>query len=86
MKEITSTEIEIEYKEHLIPLAIDGYVEYSVDRSYGEDADGNRGEKLVTVDEVEIVDAYDEDGNGYELNEQQLEQAKEALARKFLEG
>ena len=66
-------------------LAVEGTVEYSVDIDYGSDADGNRGCRKVTVDDVTDVWASDEDGEIIELDKEDLELAKDNLVQKFLE-
>ena len=87
MKELMTAKMEIYVDaETFHEIAIEGYVNYSVDRNYGADADGNRGSVLKEVDDVTNLSAYNEDGDYVELNESQKDRACEILTRSFLES
>lgn len=47
----------------------------SVDNSYGEDADGNRGVPRVVVDDATVLWAEDEDGHDIKFVSGDLERA-----------
>lgn len=64
-------------------LYIDGYVHYSEDYSYGEDADGKRGVYRMGVENVSDVMASDAYGETIELNDVEEELAKDLLTEKF---
>lgn len=65
---------------------VDGYVIYSVDDDYGSDADGNRGVIRTTVEEVQNVEVYDEEGTEVDLDKEEKEQAEQILIDKFKDG
>jgi hypothetical protein len=83
---IETTKMMITRVEEEIEVHVDGYVLFTTDTRYGEDADGNRGEARTFVEDVEEVSAYDVFGNEIELTEDEMETAKQSLADKFLVG
>ena len=64
---------------------IEGYIIFEVDNRYGENADGNMGEKKIFVTDVTDITAYtiitDDE---IELNEEQKKEAEQILISKFL--
>jgi hypothetical protein len=84
-RELVMTSVEVEHEKDLVELQVEGYVYFSVDKSYGEDADGNRGESRTFVEEVQDVMAYKDDGEEYALTMAQKEKAEQALVDKFLD-
>lgn len=82
MKEVVTTHMEMGQSI----INIDGYVHYHVEMNYGEDADGNRGEKRIFVDDVTNIQAYTEGLDIIVLTNEDKERASEKLAREFLEG
>jgi hypothetical protein len=83
MKEIITAEMEI---NEGVTVTIDGYVEYTIDRDYGSDADGNRGMSRTIVEDVTDIAAYDEELGPIALTKEDTEKAGDVLIRKFLEG
>lgn len=75
---------EIDRGGALIPVDIIGIVKYKVDRRYGEDADGHRGETRTIVDEVVDIHAWDDDVKELLLNVREEEAVANTLTRKFL--
>lgn len=68
-------------------IDVDGYVEYHEETNYGADADGNRGEKRIFVDDVIKIYAWDDyKQKEVELTKNQLDLAAEILTHRFLEG
>ena len=67
-------------------INVEGYVNYSIDKSYGEDADGNRGSVKTIVHNVDYIGACYEDGEEVVLGKVEREMACDRLANKFLEG
>lgn len=82
MRTVISTDMILKNKE----ITIDGYVHFSVNNSYGEDADGKRAISVVEVKEVSDVAAYDKDMREIKLAEIDIDRAKDKLAIAFLEG
>lgn len=80
-KELVTTTIMIDDVE----VNIDGYVHYYVDKNYGADADGNRGQVCTFIDDVTDVSAYLDDVR-IELSPRDLQRATVALGNLFLEG
>ena len=75
------------YHDGFQEVNIEGNVIFSEDRSFGEDADGNRAIKRTTVEEVIDVMAFtQEEGYYIELTKFDKEQAEHILTLKFLEG
>jgi hypothetical protein len=83
MKELVSTTVQINAEQY---ANVDGYVHYHVDRFYGSDADGNRGESRTFVDDVTDVGIYDEEGNDLKVPENIRERAEKSLVTKFMES
>ena len=85
MRDIISTDWLIEKPDgELVEVNLEGWVHYHIDRRYGEDADGNRGESRTFVDDVEDAKAYKSNGDDYALTKEEQEQAEEILVQKFL--
>ena len=53
-------------------------IEYSIDPSYGEDADGNRGTPLCFIDDISVISCFDSTGN--EINPQTIPNLEERIA------
>jgi len=83
MKCIATTTIEIEEDNGLIEIQVEGYVIYSIDKSYGEDADGNRGTSKTIVDDVVELTAY-YNSDVIDLTDPQKQQAEDAIVKSFL--
>lgn len=69
-----------------VEVTIDGYVHYSVDNFYGEDADGKRGVQRITVDDVTDISGYDNTLNKVALTKEDIDWAGAILTREFLEN
>ena len=82
MKALVTAEMEV----NELACTIDGYVSYSIDKSYGEDADGNRATIRTFVEEVNQIGCYDFEGDEIELDESEKEEAETILTEKFLKG
>ena len=82
MRTVVDCEMVLERDQGEVDVVVEGYVVYSVDTTFGSDADGNRGERKVSVEDVQ---ATDEDGDDVDLTEEELGEAKEKLGDKFLE-
>jgi len=83
MKCIATTTIEIEEDNGLIEIQVEGYVIYSIEKSYGEDADGNRGTSKTIVDDVVELTAY-YNSDVIDLTDPQKQQAEDAIVKSFL--
>ncbi len=86
MKSMQSGEMFIMRDEEQFEINIEGYVVYSVDTKFGEDADGNRGSKKIMVEGFEDLMVHDEDGDDVDLDEGETQQAIADLTQKFLKG
>lgn len=82
MTELISTRLIVGNDE----VFIEGYVVYNIDRHYGEDADGNRGEARIIVTDVKDIVATDYDYNKVKLSKEDMDRAAEKLTIKFLES
>lgn len=67
-----------------VEVDIEGYVEFSIDTKYGEDADGGLGEVRTFIEDVTDICAYDIDSLEFDLTESEIKEAKKILAEKFL--
>lgn len=67
-------------------IEIEGYVEFSVDTRYGEDAEGGRGECRTFVEDVTDICAYTVEGDDFKLTDQEKDCAAELIGEKFLMG
>ncbi len=75
------------YRDGFQIVNIEGIVVFSDDRSFGEDADGNRAIKRTTVEKVIDIMAFtQEEGLTVELRKFDIEQAEHILTIAFLEG
>jgi hypothetical protein len=83
---IQSTKMLIDYQGIETEVFIDGWVLFTTDTRWGEDADGNRGTAWTLVDDVEGVSAVDIFSNPIDLTAEQMEMAKQNLADAFLTG
>jgi hypothetical protein len=90
MREVVATTIDvtrtIDNNPEPVEVFLDGWVDFTVDKNYGADADGNRGMKKIIVNDVFDVSATDDQGNDVILTEEEKAVAEEALVRQFLEG
>lgn len=84
MRELTTTTMIIE-KGCLGEVRVEGYVAYSIDRHYGEDADGNRGSSMIVVEDVEDISVYNDDGDKVSVSPEDIEAIADKLTIKFLE-
>lgn len=84
MKEYAASKMLID-REGDVEVFIEGDVEYSIDKRYGEDADGNRGEPRFIAEDVYNFQA-ELDGEIIQLTPQEEERAKEILTDKVREG
>lgn len=75
-----------EDRDNAEEVNIDGYVEYTVDTRYGEDADGNRGVSRIEVEDVTDIRTFTINGEEVFLNGKYLQKASDTLTRRFLEG
>ena len=82
MTELISSRMMVKDEE----VFIEGYIVYSVDRHYGEDADGNRGEARIIVTDVKDIIAADYDYNKVKLSKEDIDRAADKLTVKFLES
>ncbi len=70
-----------------IEVTVEGMVEYEIDRNYGADRDGNRGECRVFVTGVTDITAFDPYLNtGCSLSKDEELQASDVLKDKFIEN
>lgn len=69
-----------------VEIYIEGDIEYSEDKYYGENSDGKYGVRKVIIDDVKNIAALDFDGNALNLTDNEIEQAKFKLGQYFLEG
>jgi len=74
------------YRDKFNEIRIEGFVRFSIDTTYGEDADGNRAVIRTTVEEVEDIQAFNLDGDEITLTLIEIDQASDILTLKFLEG
>lgn len=87
MRQVVSGEIEMEMANgNVKDLNIEGFVHYHVDKYFGADADGNRGEVRTIIDDVIDVNVYDMDGNDVEITSPQRETVKAKLVTIFMEN
>ena len=84
--EIVTSDIELERGGDLIPFTINGYIIYYEDKCFGEDADGYRGIRTITVEDVAQIGVYTEDLDDVfdSLTEAEVEQVKAKLTEEFL--
>ena len=80
MKELITARMDLDDNN----VTIDGYVHYHIEIDYGSDADGNRGQKRVFVDDVTGISCYIGDRD-IKLSEEDEDKAADILTRKFLE-
>lgn len=80
-KVVITASIEIGIEE----VTIDGWVHYHVDKYYGADTDGNRGEVRTIISEVTDIKAYTESFGDVALTSEDQDRAAEILTRKFIE-
>lgn len=85
MKQVVS-DLMILNRENPYEVRVEGFVIFDRDSSYGEDADGNRGTCRITVEAIEDLQAFDDDGNEIILTEHEAALADQLLTVKFLEG
>ena len=64
----------------------EAWVYYIEDYNYGADADGGRGSKVVDIEAVNDLMIFDLDGHQIIATDQQMQQAREEICRKFLMG
>lgn len=81
MRKLIYAEIEVAGKT----ITVNASIYYSIDLHYGEDADGNRGEKRILIKQIRGLQAYGEDGKDFILLQKDKEAAEEKLVEKFLE-
>lgn len=86
MRKYISTEVELEVEDGLQWFNVDGYVHYSEDINYGADADGNRGIKVTSIDDIEGIQAHDKTGNEFKLEGKNLTEAIQYIEEKFFQG
>jgi len=84
MRVLMQARAELDRGGALIPVDITGIVDYFVDTKYGEDADGNRGEKRTIVDEVVEINAWDDDVKALALTQKEEDFLADLLTKKFL--
>lgn len=84
MNVLVQTRTEIERGGSLIPVDVMGIVKYKIDRRYGADADGNRGESRTIIDEVVDIHGWDDDVNEMALNNKEEDFVANILINKFL--
>jgi len=81
MQKLISTSMLIDEGE----VDIDGIVHYDTERNYGEDADGNRGERRDFITSIQDVTARDiRTGEEVELSEYDCSRAIEKITENFL--
>lgn len=84
MKILMQARSEINRNGALIPVDVVGTLNYYVDTSYGDDADGNRGERRTVVDEVRDIYVWDDEANALKISEWEQEMLAQTLTEKFL--
>ena len=85
MRKLVSTEFTITRNEEDFDGYIEGEIIYNVDRSYGEDADGNRGQKRIFIDDIKDLQMFTNSGEEIILGRKEHDEACEILTRKFFE-
>ncbi len=85
-KDLITTHMIVDRDGEEQEIDVEGYVEFSVDTRYGEDAEGGRGEVRTFVEDVTDVCAYDWKGDDFKLTDQEKQWAEELLGEKFLMG
>ncbi len=82
---VETATIQIERNEDEFDIRVDGYVEFSTENSWGEDADGNRGVRRTFITDITDISAYncDDEDITKTLSEEELDLASEALGDKF---
>lgn len=83
-KEFVMSKMIVDRNGEDIEVDIEGWVEYSVDRFYGTDADGNRGESRIFAEDIDGVNAWELGGDELELTPQEIKVAEDKLIDKFL--
>ena len=67
-------------------IYIDGYVSYSIDKFYGQDAGGGHAESRTFVEDVTDITAWGVFGEDVLLDAKEREQAERLLGEQFLNG
>ena len=80
-QEFIQTTMELDVNGDLIPYEVEGWV-CAHTENYGEDADGNRGEKRTFIDEVYNIVVIGENGP-VELSKSGMEKAEQAIVDAF---
>lgn len=86
MRDFVSSEMPVVRNNDQFQVNIEGWAIYSVDTSYGEDADGNRGSLRKEVEDIEDLMCFESDGEDFFLKPDEIDRAKDILTHKFLEG
>lgn len=85
-KELVDAKMILKTRLDEIEVDIEGYVHYTVDEFYGEDANGGRAESRTFVDDVTDITAYDFEGEEVLLSKEEDDEAVNILSQKFLMG
>lgn len=83
MKEIVSDSLIVEREDKAIDVTIECYFHYEIDKCYGENTDGKYGQKRIDITGVADFASWDKNGEAFELDEGELEEAREILESKF---
>jgi hypothetical protein len=84
MKYIEQIETELPKDDGFIYVEVKGCIDYSIDRKFGSDADGNRGVKSTIINDVTGIQAIDSDANVLTLTQKEEDYLSDKLVRRFL--
>lgn len=82
--QIVQTRMIVERGDEEIELYIDGSVDYSEEKNYGEDAEGGRAESRIFVEDITDITAWGIFGEDIVLTLKEREKAERLLAEEFL--
>lgn len=86
MKDYVISKMIVSRYDEEFEIDIEGRVSYSIDTRYAQDADGGRGSRIVEIDDVYDICAYDDEGCYFQMTLPERDKASEILGNKFLEG
>ena len=84
MKEFLITEMTVEREDKIFEVKIEGYIRYSIDKHYQEDADRKGGYREVFVEDIEDFECYTDNGVDFALTGEEKEEAFRILEEEFL--
>lgn len=84
METAVQIKTEIERDGGFMPVEVIGIVQYSIDRNYGADADGNRGVFVVEINDIVGMSVWDENVNEVNITDNERDLLGEKLANRIL--